>query len=348
MANSNSSSMAGWPSQEAHESGSRHRKNRAMVFNTFQLSSEGFNYIDNPHEIRLPQLPDTTEPSTQQALRTSKPTRVSRGSQALPVIRNLLSDQTKWFEIENPDDYQYPGVFRHEHPKRVAYCEDITALPFYDPGNEHFMFEDIQLGKGHTRGTRKTTANIDGKQEEICYKIAPCKGVKVCSADGCSYVASTRESKPCPHHLKSQLESSGNCPVDFFYVWPTASTDNRRWIGGLVRSDSMVSDNFHNHPINPPSKIPVKVEADIRKAIQANPHLKTSEIMIGKDILLIFTSLVTVTVIAFKKLQCYSCFMYCAWIQHISRERARLHARCSFLGSDTQGETKECQDVCSS
>ena len=48
-----------------------------------------------------------------------------------------------------------------------------------------------------------------------------------------------------------------------------------------MRSDDMLSDNLHNHPINPPSKIPVKVEADIRKAIQANPHLKTSEIMIG-------------------------------------------------------------------
>ena len=257
-------------------------KNRAMVFNTFQLSSEGFGYIDNPHKICLPQLPETAEPSTQQASCVSKSTRVSRGSQALPVIRNLLSDQTKWFAIENPDDYQYPGVFPYELPKRVAYCEDITALPFYDSSNKHFMFEDIQLGKGNTRATRKTTVSINGKAEEIFYKIAPCKGVKACSASGCSYVTSTRESKQCPHHQKSQLQSSGSCPVDFFYVWPTASEDNRRWIGGLVRSDDMLSDNLHNHPINPPSKIPVKVEADIRKAIQANPHLKTSEIMIGK------------------------------------------------------------------
>lgn len=105
-------------------------KNRAMVFNTFQLSSEGFGYIDNPHKICLPQLPETAEPSTQQASCVSKSTRVSRGSQALPVICNPLSDQTKWFVIENPDDYQYPGVFPHEFPKRVAYCEDITALPF--------------------------------------------------------------------------------------------------------------------------------------------------------------------------------------------------------------------------
>ena len=113
-----------------------------------------------------------------------------------------------------PDDYQYPGIFQHEHSKRVAYFWDITALPFFDPGNKHFM---SQQGK-HLR-YKKTTANIDRKREEICYKIAPCKGVKVCSVDGCSYVTSSQESKPCPHHLKSQLESSGNSPVDFFYVW---------------------------------------------------------------------------------------------------------------------------------
>lgn len=123
-------------------------KNKAMVFNMFQLSSEGFGYIDNPYKICLPQLPEAAEPSTQQGSCVSKSTRVSKGSQALPVIRNLLSDQAQWFAIENPDDYQYPGVFPHEHPKRVAYCEDITALPFYDSSNKHFMFEDIQLGKG--------------------------------------------------------------------------------------------------------------------------------------------------------------------------------------------------------
>ena len=202
--------------------------------------------------------------------------------QALPVIRSLLSEQRNWFDITIPDDYQYPGVFRHDYPQRVAYCEDVTALSFYDESNQHFLFEDIQLGKGNTRGVRQATISIDGKQEAVRYKIVPCKGVKQCIEDGCKYVASTRESKPCPLHPESELQLSGHYPVDFFYVWPTTPEDNRRWTGGLVRSAEMSSKNLHTHPINPPSKIPVKVEADIKRALLANPHLKTSEIMIGK------------------------------------------------------------------
>ena len=73
--------------------------------------------------------------------------RESKGSQSLPVIRSLLSQSENWFEITTPDDYQYPGVFQHEHPQRVAFCPDVTSLPFYDASNEHFLFDDIQFGK---------------------------------------------------------------------------------------------------------------------------------------------------------------------------------------------------------
>ena len=106
--------------------------------------------------------------------------------------------------------------------------------------------------------------------------------MKQCVESGCKYVALTRESKPCPLYPESELQPSGHSPVDFFYVWPTSPEDNRRWTGALVRSAEMSSKNFHTHPINPPSKIPVKVEADIKRAQLANPHLKTSEIMTGK------------------------------------------------------------------
>ena len=132
---------------------------------------------------------------------------------------------------------------------------------------------------------RQAKVTIDGNQEDICYKIAPCKGVKQCEENDCTYVTSTRESKPCLTHPKAKLKSSGHCPVDFYYVWPINPDDKRRWIGGLVRSASMQPQNLHNHPINPPSKIPVKVEADVKKAICANPHLKTSDIVIGTTVI---------------------------------------------------------------
>lgn len=184
--------------------------------------------------------------------------------------------------IESPNDYQYPGVFEHAYPRRVAYSEDVTTLSFYDESNEHFLFEDIQLGKGNTRGTRKITTIVCQKEEEICYKIAPCKGVKQCGESDCNYVTSTRENKSCSQHPQAELESSGFCSVDFFYVWPANPQDKRRWIGGIVRSDhDMKLQNLHNHPTNPPSKIPLKVQCDVRRAIVANPHLKTSDIVIG-------------------------------------------------------------------
>ena len=141
----------------------------------------------------------------------------------------------------------------------IAYCEDITALTPVTNTSCLKIFSWVR--ETPEVGTGKTTVSINRKAEEIFYKIASCIGVKACSASRCSYVTSTQESKQCPHHQKPQLQSLGSCPVDFFHVWPTASEDNRRWIGWLVWSDDMLADNLRNHPINPPSKIPVKEES---------------------------------------------------------------------------------------
>ena len=258
------------------------------LLNPLQVSSSGLDYMDYPHELCLPTLPDhqvaciSNGDKPEASTNKSTSTRESKGAQALPVIRSLLSDHQNWFDIDTPEDYQYPGLFRHSHPQRVAHCKDVTTLPFYNKSNQHFLFEDIQLGKGTSRGVRQITVSIDGKPEEVCYKIAPCKGVKQCGQTVCKYITSTRESKPCPHHPDIKLQPTGYCPIDFFYVWPENPKDTRRWIGGLVHTGDMLSQDLHNHPINPPSKIPVKVEADIKGALLTNPHLKTSEIMIGR------------------------------------------------------------------
>lgn len=44
----------------------------------------------------------------------------------------------------------------------------------------------------------------------------------------------------------------------------------------------MEGSNIHNHPLHSDSKIPAKVDSDIRKAVVANPHLKTADIVVGK------------------------------------------------------------------
>lgn len=48
----------------------------------------------------------------------------------------------------------------------------------------------------------------------------------------------------------------------------------------------MEAENIHNHPVHSDTKIPVKVDTDIRKAMISNPHLKTSDIVTGEQLLI--------------------------------------------------------------
>ena len=79
-----------------------------------------FNFLTTPTCVVLPILPclelDTKQsadlsPNPSEKTRVTLTKRESKGSQALPVIRSLLSQSENWFEITTPDDYQYPGVF---------------------------------------------------------------------------------------------------------------------------------------------------------------------------------------------------------------------------------------------
>ena len=301
------------------------------------MSSEGQNFLTTPTSVLSPSLELgarqsadlssdlSTDSSTKTRVSSTSTKRKSKGTQALPIIRTLLSQSENWFEITSPDDYQYPGVFQQDHPRRVAFCSDVTSLPFYDASNEHFLFDDIQFGKGHIRGIRTTSMNVNGTEEDVCYKIAPCKGVKVCGNADCSYVTSTRESKACPNHPTINLELTKDCLVDFYYIWPKDCEDKRRWIGGLLRCGDMRDNNLHSHPLNPPAKIPVKVEADIRRALVENPRLKTSDIMIGMYIN-------------------NHCIMHTISIV-FNRKRFGIHAQRSIVGSNTQRQNEKPKTV---
>ena len=72
-------------------------------------------------------------------------------------------------------------------------------------------------------------------------------------------------------------------PVEFLYIKPTDATDNRRWLTGFVRGsrELMEKANIHNHPTHPSSKIPYKIQNDIRDAVTENHHLKTSHLVEG-------------------------------------------------------------------
>ncbi len=268
-----------------------HSRITSIVFNTYRLTDGGERYLESPTTLSLP-APTSDQPSSDIASisRNGSPkevshpklTRKSKGMHMLPVLRKLLSSQDKWFEIEESDDYHYPGVFHCPHPQRLGFAPDITKLPFYVEEDMHFLFNDIQLGKGKPREPRKVCFMVNGKEEELFYRIAPCGGVKRCSFEGCSYTVSTREHHSCPSHPEVSLTCSEECPVEFVYVWPEHPGDKRRWLTGIRRTDQDPADNLHNHPLHGPSKIPSKVVHDIQKKLKQDPTLKTHDIVTGK------------------------------------------------------------------
>ena len=181
----------------------------------------------------------------------------------------------------------YLGIFTEEYPKRLGYCADISQLGMFTPNEPDFLYYDIQFGKGKPRNPQQITISFgDESSLDVTYRIAPCRGVKLCGshAQGCGYVTSTRENRPCPDHPKLPLVCSGECPVEFLYVKPTDDTDNRRWQTGFVRTSKeiMKGANIHSHPTPPGSKIPRKILTDIQNAVTENPHLKTSDLVEGE------------------------------------------------------------------
>ena len=196
------------------------------------------------------------------------------------MLKKLIANKENWFLISNSNGYNFPGVFNEPYPKRLGYCENITQLPNYEETDPHFIFADIQLGKEKARSKRIVKIDIDEVSESVFYRFVPCGRVKLCSkhAEGCLFVAPTSSIKSCCQH---PLKRTKECPVLFFYVWPEDPNDNRRWLTGIVRSGDLQSQNLHNHPMHSETKIPAKVNSDLRRALVDNPHLKTSDIIVG-------------------------------------------------------------------
>lgn len=178
-----------------------------------------------------------------------------------------MQSKENWYPIQRPEDYHFPGVFSHDHPKRMGYCEDITILPNYVVTDPDFMYKDIQIGKGKAQGNRTIELDVAGRKERMTYKIVPCNGVKVCPAEGCDHMVPTWEIKPCPQHKGQPLTQSAGCPVEFIYICPEEEADNRRWITGIDRCSDMKGQYLHNHPLHAAAKIPEKVKGDIQKAV---------------------------------------------------------------------------------
>lgn len=276
--------------------GHGHGRVTPIVFSTYSVSEDGTNFLATEPLVSVTLPPVDYQPGSSQLSASPNPAtkgkdpvdkvklrRRTKGSHLLPTLTTLLSSRDYWYEIDEPADYQYPGKFRVDPPRRLGFASDITSLPFYTKEDEHFLFNDVQLSKGKVRAARKIAALVDGKEEEIFYRIAPCGGVKCCAIEDCSYSISTREHRPCPEHPETSLVSSGECPVEYVYVWPVCSDDKRRWISGIVRRNDMEASNLHNHPLHGPNKVPAKVVHDIQQALTLDPTLKTHDIITGNN-----------------------------------------------------------------
>lgn len=255
----------------------------SMVYNTHTLTEAGENLLVSPLAVSLPKLEISGPTHTSNVLNketpaaaTKKLTRKSKGTHLLPMLTKLLSSSENWYNIQDPEDYQYPGKFQHDYPQRLGFAADITTLPFYTDEDEHFLFNDIQIGKGKPRQPRKVMFNMDGTKEELFYRIAPCGGIKQ-GLHSCF----SREHQPCPHHAEAQLKTSRECPVEFVYVWSVNNKDKRRWLSGIIRTGDLEQSILHNHPLHGPTKVPSKIVHDIKQALEKDPTLKTHDIMTG-------------------------------------------------------------------
>lgn len=109
----------------------------------------GRTFLTSDVEIMLPALGNTKHPKSEASGSRSSGsrTRKGKGSHALTVIKQLISDNENWFPLTNSDDYNFPGVFDFPYPQRLGYCEDISQLPNYKVTPTSFSLT-FNLGKG--------------------------------------------------------------------------------------------------------------------------------------------------------------------------------------------------------
>ena len=83
-----------------------------VIYNVYSLSSAGQEFLDDPKELLLPTMgweSPVQMPSSDRISKPPKATRKGLGSQALPVVRGLMSSSEKWFTISTSKDYHFPG-----------------------------------------------------------------------------------------------------------------------------------------------------------------------------------------------------------------------------------------------
>ena len=116
---------------------------KSAAMNIFTASPHADAFLTEPKPVLLPKLKacsgnvlTTNLASSESDIATKK--RNSKGCQALPIIRDLLSNPECWFDIKGSSDYQFPGKLECECnmfcmyrslPKECPWAEHLTSLP---------------------------------------------------------------------------------------------------------------------------------------------------------------------------------------------------------------------------
>ena len=210
---------------------------QAGVFSYYEGTQEGRGTVANNNEVQLPPIPNqaaefrcsTSVGNSVKENEVDRKKRVGRGSNPLSVVKMLMKSHDNWQEIITIEQYQFPGVSVSGQSSMLLYSKDVSKLPQYVASKPHFLWDDIQLSKGKLNPDRMVTMNINGIDEEVFYRMAPCNGVKVCSALDCSHAQPLNSKKNlCSTHPSSSTDKTSGCPVVFMYLFPRKFTDDHR------------------------------------------------------------------------------------------------------------------------
>ena len=107
------------------------------------------------------------------------------------------------------------------HHLQFRNTPDCTKLP-QSTTNSHFLWDDIQLSKSGWNKDRQVDVLLSGKREKLMYRIASCKGVKLCPVEACEYVAPISAQRSCSVHSNYKPIKSNDKerrPLQFAYTF---------------------------------------------------------------------------------------------------------------------------------
>ncbi len=171
---------------------------KPQIAPTIAITAKGQDVADGRRKWSV--LSNTTNTDHASASCPMKKKRRSGGSNIMPVVENLLSSPSNWYELTEASQYQYPGVLHDSSAPslRLGHVQDITKLPHFTGQNYHLLYNENQLSKGHYNDVSRVVT-VNGEERNVRIRYATCQGVLMCDEEGCTFTAS-KSAKKCSVH----------------------------------------------------------------------------------------------------------------------------------------------------